>query len=136
MAATPGKSGTILYGGGSVATLNNWDVSVANDMLDVTSFTTDAPQWREFIAGLSSWTGGTISGQFDPASTGQNDLIGASVTLPVAAAIVLEMDQVNGGKLSGNCFLSDASFTADIGDVVSVSWTVNGTGALAYTTST
>ena len=134
MAAVAGKKGTVLYDGGSVATVNNWSLDLTNDMLDVTSFTTSAPQWREFIDGLSSWTG-DVSGIFDGASTGQNDLITNSLT-PVSAAVVLEMDQTAGGKFSGNVFLSGAGFSDAIDGTADVSWTLQGTGALAYTTTT
>ena len=79
MAAVQGKLGSINYDGGNVATLNNWTLDVANDMLDVTPFTTSAPQWRTFLDGLSAFTG-TVSGIFDGASTGQNDLITNSIT--------------------------------------------------------
>ena len=134
MAAVAGKSGTILYDGGSVATVNNWGLDLTNDMLDVTSFTTSAPQWREFIAGLSSWTG-NISGIFDGLSTGQNDLIVNSIT-PTTATVVLEMDQAGGGKFTGGVFLSGFGPAAPIESEVTVSWDLQGTGALTYTTTT
>ncbi len=107
MAAIAGKGGTVTYAGGNVATLKEWSLDVSADMHDVTSFTTAAPSWKEFIAGLNSWTG-SLSGTFDAASTGQNNLITDALT-PVSAAVVLEKDQVNGGKYSGNVLISGAS---------------------------
>ena len=134
MAASPGKLGTINYDGGNVATLNNWGLDVGNDMLDVTPFTTSAPQWREFIAGLSTFTG-TVSGIFDGASTGQNDLITNSIT-PAAAVVILEMDQTVGGKYTGSVLLSGMSPSVAIDGTVEISWEMQGTGALTYTTTT
>ena len=134
MGAAAGKLGTIVYDGGSVATVNDWGLDLTNDMLDVTSFTTSAPQWREFITGLSSWTG-NISGIFDGASTGQNDLITNSIT-PVSASVTLEMDQTAGGKFTGSVFLSGFGPAAPIEGEVTVSWDLQGTGALTYTTTT
>ena len=134
MAAVAGKKGTIVYDGGSVATVNNWSLDLQNDMLDVTSFTTSAPQWREFIDGLSSWSG-DLSGIFDGASTGQNDLIVNSIT-PASAAVILEMDQTGGGKFNGNVFLSGMGQSVAIDGTAEVSWTLQGTGSLAYTTTT
>ncbi len=134
MAAVAGKLGTIDYAGGQVATLNNWTLDVGNDMLDVTSFTTSAPQWRLFIAGLSTFTG-SVAGIFDGASTGQNDLITNSIT-PAAATVILELDQAGGGKFTGSVFLSGMSPAADIGDTASISWDMQGTAALTYTTTT
>ena len=134
MPAVAGKSGTIVYDGGSVATVNNWDLDVSNDMLDVTSFTTSAPQWREFIDGLSSWTGG-VSAIFDGSSTGQNDLITNSLT-PAAATVVLEMDQTGGGSFSGSVFLSGMSHGVAIDGTAEVSWALQGTAAVTYSTAT
>ena len=134
MGAAAGKLGTIVYDGGSVATVNNWGLDLTNDMLDVTVFTTSAPQWREFITGLSSWTG-SISGIFDGASTGQNDLISNSLA-PVSASVVLEMDQTAGGKFTGSVFLGGFGPAAPIEGEVTVSWDLQGTGALTYTTTT
>ena len=134
MTAVAGKGGTVSYGGGNVATIDNWSADVTNDMLDVTSFTTSAPQWRSFISGLSSWTG-SLSGVFDPASTGQDDLI-ANLLSPTTAALVLEMDQTAGGKLSGSALLSGGSFSVAIDGRVEVSWNFQGNGAPTYSTST
>ena len=77
MAAVAGKGGTVVYDGGSVATLKEWSLDISPDIHDVTPFTTSAPAWKDFIAGLNSWTG-SLSGTFDPASTGQNNLINAA----------------------------------------------------------
>ena len=134
MAAVQGKKGSINYDGGNVATLNNWTLDVANDMLDVTSFTTSAPQWRTFLDGLSSFTGG-ITGIFDGASTGQNDLITNSIT-PVAATVIPELDQTGGGKFSGSVFLSGMSPSNSIDGTAEIGWDMQGTAALTYTTTT
>ena len=134
MAAITGKSGTVIYGTGSVATLNSWSIDVGTNMHDVTSFTTAAVQWRTFVAGLSGWTG-SLDGTFDPLSTGQDDLFVATIT-PTTAAVVLELDKNEGGKFTGSCYIESLSVGADIDSPVSVSWSMQGTGSLAYTTST
>ena len=134
MAAVQGKLGSINYDGGNVATLNNWSLDTANDMLDVTSFTTSAPQWREFLDGLSTFTG-NVSGIFDGASTGQNDLITKSIT-PAAATVILELDQTGGGKFTGSVFLSGMSPSVAIDGTAEISWEMQGTAALTYTTTT
>ena len=135
MAAVTGKGGTVLYAGGSVASIGTWSIDVDTDMHDITSFTTVAAQWRNFAAGLSGWTGSLDGVGFDPTSTGQNDLITATLT-PVSAAVVLELDQTAGGKLSGNVFIESMSLGADIGAMTDASWSLQGTGAVAYSTST
>ncbi len=134
MAASPGKLGTINYAGGNVATLNNWTLDIGNEMLDVTPFTTTAPQWRDVIAGLSGFTG-TIAGVFDGASTGQNDLITNTLT-PVAATVILEKDQTVGGKYTGSVLLSGMSIGVAVDGLDEISWDLQGTGALTFTTTT
>ena len=134
MAAVTGKGGTISYDGGSVATIDNWSIDVANSLHDITSFTTSVAQWREWIAGLSGWTG-TMSGTYDTASTGQNDAF-TDALAPASKAAVFELEQTVGGKLSGNVYISGLSVGTDIDAPVDVSWTFQGTGALAYSTST
>ncbi len=134
MAAVTGKGGSILYAGGSVATIHNWSIDVGNNLHDVTSFTTSAAQWRTFTAGLSDFAG-AIDGTFDPSSTGQNNMIVDSLT-PVSAAVVFELDQTAGGKLSGNMFVEGLSIGADIDGLVDMGWSYQGTGTLTYTTTT
>lgn len=135
MAAITGKAGTILYKAGSVASINGWSIDVDTNMHDVTSFSTDTVQWREFAAGLSGWTGSIDSVGFDSASTGMNNLIVDTLS-PTTATVVLELDKVNGGKLTGSIFLDGGSFGADIDGMSDASWSMQGTGAVAYTTST
>ena len=134
MAAVTGKGGTITYDGGPVATISNWTIDVDNSLHDITSFTTSAAQWREWIAGLSGWTG-AMSGTFDSASTGQNDAF-TDALAPASKSAVFELDQAAGGKLSGNVYISAMSVDTDIDAPVDVAWTFQGTGALAYDTTT
>ncbi len=134
MAATPGKKGTFLFDGGSVATIDTFDVPIVNDMIDVTSFTTSAPQWREQIAGLSGWSA-SGSGTFDPASTGQNNII-VSALAQSTAAVVFELDQAAGGKFNGGGFISGLNVSAVVDGESEISFDFTGSGSIAYTTTT
>ena len=109
MAALTGKGGTVLWADGN--------------------------QWRTFAAGLSGWTGSLDGVGFDATSTGQGNLIAESL-LPVSAAVVLELDQTQGGKLTGTAFVSSASYGAEIDGMANASWSLQGSGSVAYTTST
>ena len=135
MAAVTGKGGTVTYDGGNVASIGTWSIDVDTNMHDITSFTTSAAQWREFAAGLSGWSGSIDGVGFDPSSTGQAGLIANALT-PVSAAAVFELDQTQGGKLSGSVFLDNMSLGADIDGMSNATWSVLGTGAVTYTTST
>lgn len=134
MAAITGKAGTILYAGGSVATIKSWAMDIDTDMHDVTTLSTGVVQWREFTAGISGWTG-SVDGTFDSASTGQNNMIVATLAA-TTAAIVLEMDKDAGGKFSGGCYLEQLSVGVDIDNQTDVSFSVQGSGTLTYTTTT
>ena len=134
MAAITGKSGTVSYAGGSVARINSWSLDVDTNMHDVTSFTTDAVAWREFVDGITGWSG-SIDGIFDPTSTGQNDMIVATLA-PTTGAIVFELDKTAGGSFTGSVFLTSLSAGSDIDGTADMSWSVQGTGALSYSTST
>jgi hypothetical protein len=134
MAAITGKSGTILYAGGSVATIKSWSMDIDTDMHDVTSLSTGTVQWRTFAAGISGWTG-SAEGTFDSASTGQNNMIVATLAA-TTAAIVLEMDKDAGGSFTGGCHLEQMSVGVDIDNQTDISWNLQGSGTLTYSTTT
>jgi hypothetical protein len=134
MAAVTGKSGTILYAGGSVATIKSWSMDIQTDMHDVTTLSTDVVQWREFAAGISGWTG-SIEGTFDSASTGQNNMIVATLAA-TTAAIILEMDKDAGGGFTGGCWLETMSVGVDIDNQTDITWSAQGSGTLTYSTTT
>ena len=134
MAALSGKSAKLQYSTGPVNVLDNWSVDVDVDMLDVTSFTTGTLQWRSMIAGLSGWTG-SAAGHFDVASTALADMRVNTLT-PTTAQVVFYMDKVGGENFRGTCFLSGMGHTAPLDGRVDVSFDIQGTGSLTYSTST
>jgi predicted secreted protein len=134
MAEISGKQAKVLYSTAAVTVLDSWDLTADTNMLDVTTFSTGTVQWRDFTDGLSGWTG-TVSGNFDIASTGLTDMRVNSLT-PSTAQIELYMDKVGGESLKGSCFISSMGHTAPIDGKVEVSFSVQGTGALTFDTST
>ena len=76
-----------------------------------------------------------MSGTFNRDSTGQNDAFTDALS-PASKAAVFTLDQTAGGELSGNVYISALSVGTDIDAPVDVAWTFQGTGALAYTSST
>ena len=133
MAPVAGKKGTVDFGG-HVATINEWSLDQSNNDLDVTSFTTSAPQWKKWAAGLSEWSI-SFSGPFDGASTGQNDLIVAALAQSTGTLIV-ELDQIDGGKFSGGGYINSLSPAAGIDDLSTVGFGWRGSDTLAYSTTT
>ena len=134
MAELSGKQALIEYGGGQVASFDDWNMTANTNMLDVTTFSTATLQWRDFIPGLSDWSG-TISGNFDAASTGLTDLRTNFLT-PTTGTIKLSMDKDGGESFTGTTYLSMMSHTAPIDGVVEVSLNYQGTSTLTFSTTT
>ena len=134
MAELSGKAAKVLYSTAAVNVLDTWDITADTNMLDVTTFSTATIQWRDFVDGLSGWSG-TVSGNFDILSTGLTDMRVNSLT-PSTAQIELYMDKVGGESLLGSCFLNSMGHTAPIDGKVEVTFGIQGTGALTFSTTT
>ncbi len=134
MAEISGKLGLIEYGGGHVASFDNWSLTADTNMLPVTSFTTGTVQWVRNIPGLSSWNA-TISGNFDAASTGLDDLRTATLT-PATGTVNLYMDKEGGESLTGDTFISSMGHTVAIDGKVEVDFSLQGNGTLTFATTT
>ena len=136
MAAISGKGGTVYIGSVPVLRVSGWNLDVDSNMLDVTSFSTAVTSWRSFAAGLNNVTG-SINAFWDAGggSTAQKDMQD-NIFTPTAATLVLEVDQTAGGKYSQSAFLSRQSVSVDIDGTADMSWDIQGTGAVTYTTTT
>ncbi len=134
MAELSGKAAKVLYSTAAVNNLDSWDLTADTNMLDVTTFTTGTVQWRDFIDGLSGWSG-TVSGNFDIGSTGATDMRINALT-PSTAQIELYLDKVGGESLLGSCFLNSMGHTVAIDGTAEFTFSVQGTGALTFSTTT
>lgn len=134
MAELSGKSGKIEYAGGMVEGFNSWSLDVNVDMHDVTTFTTGTLQWRNFIAGISSWSG-SIEGLFTTTSTGLTNLRTNALT-PTTGQFVGYMDKSGGENLRGSVLIQTMGHNVDIDGTVDVAFSFQGTGALTYSTAT
>ncbi len=134
MAEISGKEAKVQYSTGAVNSLDSWDLTANTNMLDVTTFSTGTLQWREFTNGLSDWSG-TVSGNFDIASTAATDMR-INALLPSTAEIRLYLDKAGGENFSGSVFLNSMGHTAPIDGKVEVNFSYQGTGALSFATST
>ncbi len=134
MAEISGKEAKVLYSTGPVNNLDSWDITANTNMLDVTTFSTGTAQWRDFTNGLSDWSG-TVSGNFDIASTAASDMRTNTLT-PSTALIELYLDKVSGESLRGSCFLSSMGHTVAIDGKAEVTYSIQGTGALTFSSDT
>ncbi len=134
MAEITGKEAKVIYAAGDIVALDEWSVSVDVDMQDVTTFSTGTLQWRDFIPGLSGWTA-TVAGNFDAASTGLTDLRTNTLT-PATGTFNFYLDKAGGEALNGSGYMQSMGHSAPIDGVVEVDFSIQGTGALTYTTTT
>ncbi len=134
MAEISGKEAKVLYSTAAVNVLDSWDITANTNMLDVTTFSTGTLQWRDFTNGLSDWSG-TVSGNFDIGSTGLTDMRVNSLT-PSTAQIELYLDKVGGESLLGSCFISSMGHTVAIDGKAEATFSIQGTGALTFSTTT
>ena len=134
MAEISGKEAKVLYSTAAVNVLDSWDITANTNMLDVTTFSTGTTQWRDFTNGLSDWSG-TVSGNFDIGSTGLTDMRINSLT-PSTAQIELYLDKVGGESLLGSCFISSMGHTVAIDGKAEATFSIQGTGALTFSTTT
>lgn len=134
MAEISGKVAKVEYAAGKVDSLDEWNMTINSDMLDVTTFTTGTVQWREFITGLSDWSG-TVSGNFDAASTGLTNLRTNTLT-PTTGQLILYMDKAGGENFRGSTIISTMNVSAPIEGKVEIDFSFQGTGALSFSSAT
>ena len=134
MAAIAGKQGKVLYKGGHVVNMGAWSLDQNLDMLDVTDFSTGTVQSRDFIPGLQNWSG-SISGNFDAASTGLTDIRTNTLT-PATGTLLLYMDKVGGEALTGAVYWQTMSHNTPVDAKAEVTLAFQGTGTLTYATTT
>jgi len=130
MAATVGKDGYFAIGASTVAFVDSWTVTPSIDTPEITAFGNSS---KAYGSALRSWSI-TASGTLDRSDAEQASL----------------MDQFEDGTLgdiamrfyfaaasywSGNVRLTGQTINSQVADKVSISWTGNGNGNLAATTS-
>ena len=130
MTAIAGKDGLIKVGAGSntVAETSNWSLDISTDTIDVTAH---GDEWREFIAGLRSWSG-SIEASWDMTDTnGQKALQDLMTGTPAVIAVELYANASN--YYSGDIWVTGISVGTPVEGKVSVSFDFTGNGQLSYT---
>lgn len=119
-----GNSGVIqaVTTGGSLAAVGqvkNFTVETTAAELDATSM---GDAWDVVMAGRKSWSG-SLEAHYDPADTAQIDLLAGE-------SVDLDLRPEAGNKLTGTAIVTTRGITVDKDDIVSVSISFKGTGAL------
>ena len=127
MALVTGTLGAVTLSSGYAVKATGWTLSVDAPAQDATSWDDYASGglWRSFVRGVKSWSG-TITCRWDGA-TDVSTALDASVTL------TLLLDSTSAAELgvSGTALLTSIAGTADMESVSTVTFTFQGTGALA-----
>jgi len=126
--AIAGKGGSFKVGAVVVSELSNWKLDINEDTLDTTNF--GSAGWKEFIAGLKEWSG-SVEGTWNVATdaTGQKALQDA---LLGGTTVSVELNLDGTHKYTGTAFVKKIGVGVPVGDKVTFSAELTGTGALTY----
>ena len=129
-----GKQGNISFAGGDVAQVTAWSAAVTCDVAESTIMDDSAvaatTHWKEYKAGFLDWTA-TIESDFN--STGLDPDLSTDFAVDAdGIAVILESTTAatGGRKYTGNGMVTGISVTADKNDIIKVTYTVQGSGAL------
>ena len=135
MAFYRGQQGTVKFdkdaAGGAlseIAAVRSWSMSIDKEQLEVTDH---GDTFRAYVGGLVSGTG-SCEVLYDAPSAGDKlDLFNEALTVedPANANFELYLDETGDKKLSFAALVTNAEFSATVGEieVVSISFTANGT---------
>lgn len=128
MTALAGTGGAFKVSTNTVAEIDKWSLDIGAELLEVQAF---GDSWKEKIAGLKEWSC-SGEGRWDMTDTAgqkalQDALLGGTT---VAVRLYVDSDTY----YSGNAFVKQISPGAELGGTVDVSFQLEGTGALTYTT--
>jgi hypothetical protein len=89
-----GKNGSVSIGGSSTYEVSQWSISIDDDLLDGTSFSSGG--YKEYVVGLQGATGSmTVVGSTNPPSTASS-----------SAALILQTSTASGSlEITGDAFL-------------------------------
>lgn len=130
MATMHGKSSQVKLTTDIVADMGEWAINASLETADESAF---GDSWRSFLAGLATWNG-SCSGSLNLGDTYQktvHDLLVAATPTGTTAAMRF---YVNGSSYyGGTVFITGVNPRAALSDVVKISFTFQGSGALTYT---
>lgn len=133
MAAFHGKQGQVTFAGGAVSNVLSWSIDATADVAESAvmnyAAVTAATHWKEYLAGFLDWTA-TVEcdlddGGLDPdLATDFWDENGVEVILYQGT------NAMGARKYTGNGVITGISPSVDLNDIIKVTYTVQGSGAL------
>lgn len=140
MAVVRGGAGTLSIDGGTIAQLTSYTIDTVQDTAEASHMDSNT---KEYVHTTSSWSG---SGEFifvgDDAGTTQAiavsalDLCKSAADGNVALILLPEGSGSGKSKMSGNIIVTGYSITGGVDNIVSGSFSFQGTGELDYTPAT
>ncbi len=125
MAVMAGNAGSFRLTTNIVAEIDNWTLDVSTGLEETQAF---GDTWKERSATIREWSG-TASGRFDSSDTNGH---AALQTAFLGGTTVTGRFYINGTNYySGSAFVQ-ASLTAPENGLITVNYTITGTGALSY----
>ncbi len=118
MAMRHGKGGSVTFTGADAVAIVSWSVDAVGEVADSSNMAS-ANDWREFLAGMKSWTA----------------TVETNVTATVIAAIGTSatLSLLDGTEtFSGTAICTGTSGSSGIDDVTKASYTFQGSGALGH----
>lgn len=126
MAVYHGKSAKVTKTAVSVVGMLEWTIETSLEIVDVTDF---GDTYKASIVGFVTWTG-SFGGQGDPENTEQAALRVAHLAGNKLSDVLFYIDGTH--YFSGDIYVTGMSHSTTVTDVVKVSWTFTGDGALSY----
>lgn len=122
--AVAGKGGLVKIGANTVAEISNWSLDLGADDIDITSF--DSAGKKEFLAGLTEWSGSFEGNYKSDDTNGQKAIIAAWAA---GSSVELTLQVSAGVTFVGDAYVKP-SIEVPVDDKASFSCDFQGTGAL------
>ena len=129
MATIHGKSAQYKLTTDIVADMGDWSIDANLELADDSAM---GDSWRSKVAGLAAWSG-SASGSFNLLDTYQkvvHDLLVAAT--PTGTHAISRFYVNTSSYYHGTIFISNIRINAAIGDVIKISFSFTGSGALTY----
>lgn len=129
MATYRGMDGSVTIAAAVVGEIKSWSVNTGVETLESTSM---GLGWRTFVGGLAQWTGQATANLDYGDTTGQKaivDRVVAATPLSTGAAMVFRQSATK--TWSGSALVNQIGINQQLGAIVEVSFSFQGTGALA-----
>ena len=113
-----GRAGLVAFTSGEFSEVTSWSVDATADVAETTAMDTTT-YWKTYLAGFSDWTA-TVECKYSGSGL---------AALGTTAALSLSL--VTGTAISGTAFMTGYGVSSDAQDVVTQTYTFQGSGALS-----